>query len=142
MNKFEIVPKEIDGSVTHEGIQFSACTFIDIYIDGISIEEIEAFESGVAYWPELERSLQGTGNYLLFTCFCGNPDDAGWDYVRVEFTDSAVIWCFERELESRYEFSKVEYIDQIESCRSMLRFTHYPLAIPDSLMPESSANGP
>ncbi|MDG9667790.1 hypothetical protein ONV78_08610 [Hahella sp. CR1] len=135
MNELVIVPKEIDGVVIHEGIKFSECTFIEIYIDGISVEEIEAFESGAVYWAELERSLQGTGEYLLFTCFCGNPGDAGWDYVKVVATDDTVSWCFERDIESKYEFSKEDYIGQIISCRSMLNLDNYPLAISASVLP-------
>lgn len=135
MNEIIIVPKEIDNAVSYEGIDFSNCTFIDIYLDGISIEEIEDFDSGVVYWEQLQKSCEQEGQYLLFTCYCGNPEDAGWDYITVKHNENEIMWSFERDTELQFVFNKSEYIKQVESCKNLLNLSRYPLAVPISGLP-------
>jgi len=62
-------------------------------------------------------------------------DDAGWDYINVEHDGSKVVWCFDRDQDSRFEFSKAEYIKQVASCESLLNLSRYPLAMPISGQP-------
>lgn len=135
MNDIIIVPKEIQKAISYEGIEFSNCTFIDIFIDGVSIEESEDFESGVVCWDQLQGSSLQEGKYLLFTCYCGIPDDAGWGYIFVEHSTEHIVWHFDRITEIKYRFNKLDYIEQIASCKKLLNLDPFPLAVPTSSEP-------
>lgn len=49
---------------------------------------------GLIVFSELEKSLSGSGAYLIFTAVGGIAIDSGWDYVNVEYTNSIVNWEF------------------------------------------------
>lgn len=135
MNDIAIFPREIIKPVRYEGIQFSSCTFIEILIDGVSITEIGDFESGVVVWEQLKESTRAPGEYLLFTCYCGIPEDAGWDYIYVEHISDKIVWELDRAGHRRFEFDMVELKEQIKSCEVQLNLKQYPLAVPVSVPP-------
>lgn len=137
MQTITIFPTEVKDTIEHEGISFSNCTFIEIYVDGVPFEKLEEFEDGgVVYWDELKKSTEGSGKYLIFTCYCGIPDDAGWDYINVEHKESKISWRFERNIDAKFIFSKIEYINEIKSCEETFDLEKYPLAINISGYPE------
>ncbi len=121
-----IVPKEVKSPVEFEGIKFSKCTFVDILIDGTSIEDIADVESGVIFWPELKKSCEPEGKYLLFTCYCSIPDDAGWDYIFVEHKGDNIIWHLNRDNEKSYSFNRASYIEQVTSCEKLMNLETIP----------------
>lgn len=135
MKDITIFPKTIENMVEYEGITFSKCTFIEILIDGESIEDLANFESGVVYREQLKQSASGSGEYLLFTCYCGIPEDAGWDYIKVTHTDSTVKWEIDCDAFEEIIFSKSEYVKQIANCESLFELDKYPLAMPISGLP-------
>ncbi|WNO09146.1 hypothetical protein [Teredinibacter sp. KSP-S5-2] len=130
-----IFPKEVVGTVMHEGIEFSSCTFIEIFLDGASFCEIEDFEGGVVVWDELKKSAVDSGKYLIFTCYCGIPEDGGWDFINVTHLDNEIIWEFDRVSCRKIVFNKADYISQINDCGALLRLESYPLAMPVSRIP-------
>ena len=136
MNDIAIYPSEFD-FLEIEGIEFVCKTFIEILIDGDSISGLRAFESGVVFWPELVRSLDGCGKYLIFTCACGLAEDSGWELIDVQHSKNEVSWVFERNGDQVYTFEKSEYFKQIHNCEKLFNLSEYPLAIKRTLFPES-----
>lgn len=51
-------------------------------------------DPGVVYFSELEKSLNGSGFYLIFTAVNGIAESSGWDYVKVEHINGLVNWEF------------------------------------------------
>ncbi len=136
MNTILIIPKKIIEPIEYEGIKFSKCTFIDIWLDDEPIDKIDNFEDSTVFWEELKKSTLCSGNYLIFTCYCGVAEDAGWDPISVEHTDDKVIWQFSRETDAKYEFDKIEYLEQVQSCENTLDLISYPLAVPIAVWPQ------
>ena len=134
MNEIAIYPKEIE-NLEAEGIVFKNSTFIGMMIDGELIDEIKAFEDGTVYWPELKRSLEGTGKYLIFTCICGVAEDAGWEEINVIHSNSEVAWKFERDGEHKFIFDKADYLYQIQQCEKILNLKEFPLAVENATFP-------
>jgi hypothetical protein len=135
MNSIKITPRKVEGQIEHEGIEFSHCTFIDIYVDGVRLDLTDSFE-GVAYWPELRKSADGSGTYLVFTCYCGVADDAGWEPIVVKHKDQCVTWSFKRNGPRKYLFGASEYISAISQCEKALELNQYPLAVESAVWPE------
>lgn len=134
MNSIEVNPRVIYDKIEHEGIEFSRCTFIDVHIDGLRLETGDTFD-GVAYWPELRKSIEGSGSYLLFTCYCGIAQDSGWEPITVQHENSSVVWFFERNGSRRYVFSKSDYLSAIRRCEEALDLDRYPLAVATAIWP-------
>jgi hypothetical protein len=127
MTVLKIVPRVVE-SAEHEGIKFSCCTFIDIYIDDEPLNMNSSFE-GVVYWPELRKSAEGSGAFLLFTCYCGIAEDGGWEPVEVKHDATSVSWLFERNGSREYRFSRSDYLFAVTRCETDLDLERYPLAV-------------
>jgi len=134
MNDIAIFPEEID-YFEAEGIKFCKNTFINILIDGTSINEMKEFEDGTVYWPELKKSTEKNGNYLIFTCVCGIAEDAGWEEINVVHSEKMVTWIFERNGENRYQFDKDDYLNKIQRCEKLLNLSEFPLAVENATFP-------
>ncbi|MBA3683362.1 MAG: hypothetical protein H0W73_19685 [Bacteroidetes bacterium] len=65
-----------------------------LYIDGNEFREILLDNSNAVFFYNLVESLNGTGEYLIFTCVCGVADCGGWDKVKVTHNDNKIIWVF------------------------------------------------
>ena len=135
MNQIIIYPNEVKNIVL-EGINFPSNTFIEFIIDGEPFHELEAFEDGTVYWPELLASAKREGDFLLFTCVCGVAQDAGWELIKVSHTSSEIIWEFVRNGDQYFVFEKQSYIKQIEHCAKLLNLTEFPLAIEHAAFPD------
>lgn len=100
------------------GLEFRSCAFIKIMIDGLDLLSLSDYEGSVLIFSELERSVHGSGQYLLFTCACGIAEDAGWAEIDVQHRDGKICWSFEREGRHTYEFDAQQYAAEVRSCRS------------------------
>ncbi len=128
MNLISIYPKEVD-YLHKDGIEFHINTFIEVMIDGELIKDTKAFEDGEIFWPELKRSIEKSGNYLIFTCICGVAEDAGWEEINVIHKDNTIIWEFERNSDFQFRFDKEDYIKEVNLCESLLNLSAYPLGV-------------
>ena len=135
MNSITLYPDEVS-SIEIEGIDFRDNTFIEMLIDGTSMSEMLSFEHGTIYWPELKSSIEKSGKYLIFTCFCGIADDSGWEEIQVSHSDNKIEWAFERNGLQKYSFDKEKYLKEILACENMLNLSQYPLAIEQAVFPE------
>lgn len=135
MNDIEVMPREI-AYFESEGIEFRNRTFIEVKIDDWPIIKMNAFAGSVIFWPELLKSSEKTGKYLIFTCICGVADDSGWEVINVIHSDNQISWVFERNGEHKYHFDKRKYIHQIRECEKRLKLSEYPLDLESAIFPE------
>jgi hypothetical protein len=117
--EIEIVTR---GSIVEiSGIPFEGVAFVR----GTEMSLLRAFmdETKSLLVPEeLERSLQGDGEYLLLTDASGIADDGGWHGITVHHTRKEVFWSLrEREGTLTFTFSKDKYEAEIESVMAELR---------------------
>lgn len=131
MNDIAIFPNEVE-SLKAEGIEFHNNSFIEINIDGDSISALKDFEDGTVFWPELKKSSEKSGSYLIFTCICGIAEDAGWEEVQVTHSESAITWEMDRR---SYVFDKSDYISQVYRCEKLLNISEFPLAVENAVFP-------
>lgn len=104
-----------------DGIQFSSCVFIKLEIDHRNLLEQDGFAGSVVYFQELEKSMQASGEFFIFTCACGIPEDAGWDRIHVKHEGKIVHWSFKREEPFHFAFDRNQYIAAIENCANKLK---------------------
>ncbi len=135
MNSIIINPKEVE-YLEEEGISFSNKTFIEILIDKFHYNKFDAFQDGVVYFPELKRSTEKTGKYLIFTSICGIADDAGWDRINVDHSGKEIFWEIERNGYHKFIFDRIEYIEQVNKCEKQLKLSEFPFAIKHVVFPE------
>lgn len=85
-----------------------------IEIDGAYL--LDAIDTmSLAYYPELIKSVQGSGDYLIFTCACGVADCAGWEKVGVTHEEEIVAWDFSfNEITYAFRFDKNFNIGEIQ----------------------------
>lgn len=136
MDTFQLTIELIKDPIERDGISFSQCNFLTIEINGVAHDMIAEFKDGAVYWEELRKSAKESGKYLIFTCFCGIPDDAGFDYIRVEHEGKNVIWSSNRSSQTTFVFSKQRYLNQILGCEEKLEKGIFPVAITSSEYPE------
>lgn len=104
-----------------DGLVFTSCAFIKIRIDGLDLLSASDFEGSVLVMAELEQSVHGNGQYLIFTCACGIADDAGWAEIDVKHRNGRVCWSFEREGRYAYEFDAKQYATEVSNCHSHIQ---------------------
>ena len=134
MNKIAVTARQVSEKLEIEGIEFDSCTFIDIAVDAERLDTELNFD-GTIYWPELLRSKEKPGSYLLCTCFCGIAEDSGWEPITVLHESGAVVWSFERNGMRRYTFTIADYEFAIKECEKTLDLDHFPLAVPAAVWP-------
>lgn len=99
---------------TIDGISMDDCAFIGIQIDGVNLLEESFYEGGLPVFEELANTLNGDGNYLIFTCACGVADDGGWNTVEVSHQGGLVGWVIRRgDCILEYHFDGTQYSDTI-----------------------------
>ncbi len=104
-----------------DGVEFTGCAFVRMTVDGVDLLNEPAFDGSAMYFAELQRSLTGSGQYLIFTCACGIAEDAGWTEVEVEHCQGKVRWAFEREFCYAFEFDSKRYAMEIEKLRKHIQ---------------------
>lgn len=104
-----------------DGIKFTSCAFVKLEINELELLAVQSFEGSVVFFPELERSLSGSGKYLIFTCACGIAEDAGWSEIEVGHRTDVIYWEFERETLYRFEFDAEQYLLEIRNCCNSLK---------------------
>lgn len=88
--------------------------WLDLKIDGKKFLD----NSNAAVFDELENSLNGNGEFLIFTCNCGIADCAGWKKITVKHEIGKVIWSFKYGNENFiFEFDFASYRNEIEKIR-------------------------
>lgn len=87
-------------------------------IDKDSFFNLEEEKPNTIVFEELEKSLRGNGEYLIFTCSCGIADCGGWDKLKVEHKTDIISWSFNfNDKEYYYEFSSELYQKEIKKIR-------------------------
>ena len=136
--KINVLTLDNGDPIVLDGIRFSACSYIDILIDGINPRSFEDFEDMLIVFPELERSAVKEGKYLIFTCACGVADDGGWDYVNVKRYDDCIEWALTRNKEYRYKFDRIQYLSEVEKAnREILKLADSTLIPENFINPEN-----
>lgn len=122
MNKLALPLKVIGTNEVKEidSIPFSSCAFVQIEIDGQILLNQNEFSSTLLNFNEIQRSQQGSGKYLIFTCACGIADDAGWTKVDVTHLQDSIYWEFKYESDFRFVFNAQQYKSAIESCEKAI----------------------
>jgi hypothetical protein len=102
-----------------DGISFPRCAFVHAIING-SFDSLNEFPDSLVVFSELERSLSGSGRYLIFTCACGVADDGGWDYVNVSHHGPTIGWSFSRDQDYSFVFQKDLYRASVRHCADQI----------------------
>lgn len=142
MNRLSLNTKIItaDERLVIDGIEFNNAVLIKLSIDDVSSEKLGNLDSALVVFSELQKSLSGSGCYLIFTSASGIADDGGWEGVDVNFSSDKVNWDFIVEDSSyHYEFDFQEYEREILSLSkelSRLR-TKYEVEPTEVFFPES-----
>lgn len=111
-----------------EGIKFSNCSYIKLFIDDIDIRTFDDFDDVLIVFSELEKSTRTDGKFLVFTCACGIADDGGWNYIDVVHTSNFIVWSFSREQEYYYKFDKQEFLGEFVNLKLKIQnLKEYPL---------------
>lgn len=114
MFKLVFVPKTSQFMLP--GRNFSEEYYIKVSIDGVDLHSTKEFEDSLLYYEELERSLSGTGKYLIFTAANGVADTGGWELIQVTHLQGRVLWDFSREVGPlHYEFDAALYKSQVQA---------------------------
>lgn len=103
-------------SIVIDGIRFSGVCLIRLDVGGTPLAMAPGFEDSLVVYNELRASASKSGQYLVFTSASGIADDAGWDRIRVDHLDGAIIWKLDRDDQSiRYDFDPIEYRAAIDA---------------------------
>lgn len=105
-----------------DGIEFRNCGIIEYYFD--NEKPIFAAESLIVF-PELEKSAQKNGIYLIFTSASGITDELGWEGICVTHGQDIVMWDFEYDdADYQFVFSKNQYLNSISKIKKLI--SEYP----------------
>jgi len=89
-----------------------------VKIDGQEFLSLLNNDSDAIILTELEKSLTGKGEYLIFICSCGIADCGGWEKVKVEHLNGKIVWDFEfDDKDFNFEFEFNQYKNEIERIR-------------------------
>jgi hypothetical protein len=92
------------------------------FISDFSSRKVEHLDSSLVVFPELMRSLSGSGKYLIFTSASGIADEGGWEGVDVKFERNIVTWSFEVEdMQYGFNFDGIEYEMEIRKMEQELK---------------------
>ena len=130
MNTLILYLEQITGdhSISKEGIHFHNVALVKMIIDGDDINELFDFKDSLIVCSELEESKENSGNYLIFTCACGNAEDGGFDGVQVTLNETTVEWKIADGLRTlEYQFLRSEYDIEINSLKIMLQENSLPV---------------
>lgn len=92
--------------------------WLNLKIDGEEFLKRIDSNLNAAIFEELENSLIGDNNYLIFTCSCGVADCGGWNKINVKHENQKIIWKFDyNDQKYFFEFNTLFYKDEIERMR-------------------------
>ena len=101
-----------------DGIMMGNCLLVEAKINGLKILGETFYEDGLIVFDELENSIEGGGDFLVFTCACGVADDGGWGMTSVQHKEDRVEWIVRRGVdEKKYSFEKQRYQNSIEQLK-------------------------
>ncbi len=83
----------------------------------------------------IERLVATIHSTLLFTCYCGVADDAGWETIRVLHSKDKVSRTFRRDGLRKFFFARCAYILAIQECGSRINLADLPLAVERAVWP-------
>ncbi|MFT5819106.1 MAG: hypothetical protein ACI8ZM_000328 [Crocinitomix sp.] len=106
MNSFELAIKD-DG---HPG---KSEYYLNLKIDGEEFLKKIDEDFNVVFFGALKKSVEQSGQYLIFTCSCGIADCGGWDYVKVIHQTGKITWDFSYGQEFHFEFPIDHYRGEI-----------------------------
>lgn len=122
------------------GIVFRDCIVVRAVVDGELIHEMPGFDDSLIYFPELLRSLEGAGRYLIFTSSNGIAEDGGWDGVAVDCDSEFVSWSFVvGEVNFFYRFQRDEYFSEIGDIAAVVNKSSLRVEPTDVVFPEMMA---
>jgi len=105
-----------------DGIEFTNSILLELNINDFSCRKVEHLDSALVVFPELMRSLSGSGRYLIFTSASGIADEGGWEGVDVKFERNIVTWNFEIEdIHYGFSFDEIEYEMEIRKIEQELK---------------------
>ena len=105
-----------------DGIEFTNSMLLELNVDDFSSRKVEHLDSSLVVFPELMRSLSGSGKYLIFTSASGIADEGGWEGVDVKFERNIVTWSFEVEdMQYGFNFDEIEYEMEIRKMEQELK---------------------
>lgn len=104
-----------------DGIPFEGAAFVRGTEKSLLRAFMEETES-LLVPEELERSLQGDGDYLILTDASGIADDGGWKGITVRRTRKEVFWSLrQRDGILTFTFAKDRYHSEIENVMAELQ---------------------
>lgn len=111
MNRLDLDIKEVLNGTQKE-------LWLNLKIDGEEFLKKMDRDLNAAVFEELEDSINGNDDYLIFTCACGIADCGGWKKVEVRHEIGKTIWTFEYDDEKfNFEFETEFYRGEIERMR-------------------------
>ena len=106
MNSFELDIKDNRNPVNPE-------YYLHLKIDGDDFLKQIDEEFNAVVFKALQKSTVHSGQYLIFTCWCGVADCGGWDYVKVTHESEKITWDFYYEQNFHFEFPIDHYKAEI-----------------------------
>ena len=92
--------------------------WLNLKIDGEEFLKRIDSDLNAAIFEELENSLNGDNEYLIFTCACGIADCGGWKKTYVKHLLEKTTWTFEyNDVKYNFEFDPQFYKGEIERMR-------------------------
>jgi hypothetical protein len=123
INKLNLQVKVTAGNdvFTLDNIDFESSVLVEGSVDGSFFWNMTDLEDSLLVFSELEKSLQGSGKYLIFTAATGIADSGGWDGVNVTNNQISIVWDFNRdESEYHFEFELSQYRREILTLKEKL----------------------
>ncbi|RXR22625.1 hypothetical protein [Flavobacterium stagni] len=111
MNSLELdIKEELNGNE----IEF----WLNLKIDGEEFLKRIDKDLNAAIFEELENSLKGDNEYLIFTCECGVADCGGWKKTKVKHLEGKTTWIFDyNDVKYNFEFDAQLYKNEIDRMR-------------------------
>jgi hypothetical protein len=92
--------------------------WLNVKIDGEEFLRRIDNNLNAAIFEEIENSLTGNGEYLIFTCSCGVADCGGWKKVKIVHLQSKITWTFDYDdFQYYFEFDTQNYNSEIVKMR-------------------------
>lgn len=124
MNKIEMNVRVLDSKqfLVIDNIEFTNALLIEIAIDGQQLRTQKYFSDSLIVYPELIKSCDNSGKYLIFTTAIGVADAGGWEGVNVDIvSDLYIKWDFViDDQQYSYCFDKADYLSEIEKLKKTI----------------------
>lgn len=111
--------------------------WLNLKIDGEEFLKRIDNDLNAAVFEELENSIKGDEDYLIFTCSCGIADCGGWEKVNVRHHDGKTIWFFEyKNVKYSFEFDTQFYQGEIARMKFEMNLSKFKFKPEFIIFPE------